>query len=76
MPVHVPVAMGGRYSAFWSSVPCALSMLMAPWVSSGHSDHDMHAAVNISSTARPTRWGNPPPPYSGSIDSAPQPACT
>ena len=62
VPVQSPEAIWGRYSAFCSSVPCALSMLMAPWVSSGHSDHDMQAEVNISSTASPTRWGKPPPP--------------
>ena len=39
-------------------------MSMAPWVSSGHSENAMLAAVIISWIAIPTSHGNPPPPYS------------
>ena len=46
---------------------------MAPWVSSGHKENAMFAAVIISWMAMPTSHGKPPPPYSVGNGTAGQP---
>ena len=48
-------------------------MPMALWLSIGHREKDMLAAVNISWIATSTTRGNPAPPYSGSAETAVQP---
>src|SRR5207253_8380149 len=52
------------------------SMSMAPWVSNGPIENAMDAVVSSSWTATPTTQGKPPPPYSGSNGTAPQPEST
>ena len=49
---------------------------MAPWVSSGPIEKAIDAVVRSSWRATPTTQGKPPPPYSGSKGTAPQPAST
>ena len=49
---------------------------MAPWVSSGHRENAMLAAVIISCMAMAVSHGKPPPPYSAGKGTACQPAST
>ena len=51
-------------------------MSTAPWVSIGHSENAMLAAVIISCIATPTSHGKPPPPYSTGNGTAGHPAST
>ncbi len=76
VPVHSPETIFVTYVSRCSSLPWCSSMSMAPWVSNGHSEKPMFAAVNVSCIATPTNHGNPPPPYSAGNGTAGHPAST
>ena len=76
MPVHSPAIIFGRYAAFCSAEPCAMSAAIAPWVSPGYMAKAMLAEHRNSLTICVMSIGRPWPPNSGGAEMPIQPPST
>ena len=76
VPVHSPAIIFGRYAAFCSAEPCAMSAAIAPWVSPGYIAKAMLAEHRNSLTICVMSIGRPWPPNSGGAEMPIQPPST